>query len=340
MADEIVVDVPAPDTNIPEPPDPTLAPAPEVVVPPAPAPLPELRYEYQPTDEKGNALGGKQVIVYRTNDELAEKLRDQNIQLVRKLREVTRKQRLGLTDNDVPADLERLPEVQIAKQPLTVEERYQLSQDLNDPEKFEAARDKLISSSGLTQAIEQQQMTINQMLARTNAQIFIERTPTFYLCEDNLQTLTDWMVKNKLQPTVKNFEVAYSVVQEAGLLVAPPIVREEAPAAAVVPVAPAQPAQPAVVENTVPNSQAPVVPDTRISEPSQPQTKRQSHVPSGLNSRLASNTGPAPAAKTLTLADIDRMSSDEYGRRIKTDPEFVKLVNELESKRPPRPRRA
>ena len=79
---------------------------------PAPAaPEPELRYEYQPTDEQGRPLGGKQVILYRTPDELAQKLSEQNTQLVRKLREVTRKQKLGIRDDQVPADAARFEEI-------------------------------------------------------------------------------------------------------------------------------------------------------------------------------------------------------------------------------------
>jgi len=64
-------------------------------------PEPELRYEYQPTDAEGRSIGGKQVILYRTPDELAEKLRDQNISLVRKLRQVTKEARLGRGEDSI-----------------------------------------------------------------------------------------------------------------------------------------------------------------------------------------------------------------------------------------------
>lgn len=330
--------VPAPDLNAIEPPDPTLV-AP--VVPAAPV-VPELRYEYQPTDEHGRALGGKQVIVYRTSDELADKLRDQNVSLVRKLREVTKNNRLGRTvQEDVPADAERLPaDVEFKEIPLTPDERFQLSQDLVDPTKFDSARDRLFKSAmgvdpkEFREQQNQQQFTVKQLLARTNAVQFIEQTPEFYVCEENLEYITDWMIKNKLQPTVRNFQIAYSTAREAGLLSSPPIVREDAP----VPVATAP-----VTENTVPNiTQVPVEPAARISNVEQPQHTSQPQVPSGLNSRRASNTGviPASGAGALTLADIDKMSSDEYKRRVTTDPEFVKQVNDLEAKRPPRPRRA
>lgn len=331
MTEEILV--PAPDLTALEPPDPTIGVEPEPVVEVVPPLAPELRYEYQPTDEVGRPLGGKQVILYRSGDELAEKLRDQNIQLVRKLRQVTKNQRLGITETEnLPADLERLPRtVEFKEKPLSIEERYELAQDLVDPEKFESARDKLFESAigvapkDFREQQTQQQFTVQQLLARTNAQQFFESHQDFYVCEENLGTMTDWMIKNGLQPTVRNFEVAQSTLQEAGLLVAAPIVREETP-------------QATPVETMVPNSQAPVEPVARISDPVQPQPMRQPHVPSGLNSRTASPTGVVPATRTMSLADIDRMSSDEYKRRLQ-DPAFSKLVNELEETRPPKPRR-
>jgi hypothetical protein len=331
--------VPAPDLNAVEPPDPTAVIEQEPVVAPV-VEQPELRYEYQPTDEHGRTLGGKQVIKYRTPDELAEKLRDQNIELVRKLRQVTREQRLGIAPKEeLPNDLELMPKsVEYKELPLSIEERYALSQDLNDPEKFEAARDKLFESAtgvapkDFREQQNAQQFTVQQLLARTNAQQFFDAHPEFYVCEENLEVTTDWMIKNGLQPTVRNFELAQSKMQEAGLLVASPIVREEAPTPH------AAPAQPAAAENTASNSQTPVEPATRISSDAQPQPKRQAQVPSGLNSRLASTTGPVSEPRTMSLADIDRMPSDEYKRRL-TDPAFAKLVNELEMKRPPRPRR-
>ena len=39
-----------------------------------PAILPELRYSFQPTDDEGRPLGAKQVIKYKTSEELADKL--------------------------------------------------------------------------------------------------------------------------------------------------------------------------------------------------------------------------------------------------------------------------
>lgn len=313
---------------------------PEVTVEPlAPVEVPELRYTYQPTDDQNRPIGGVQVIKYRTPDELAEKLRDQNIQLVRKLRQVTKNQRLGVSENEnIPDEAERFSQpIDFTPKPLSVDERYAISQDLNDPDKFEAARDRLLESAigaspeDLRKTLNQQQITTMQLLARQNATQFMEQHPGFYAVSENLEVMTNWMLKNKLAPTVANFERAYSTMQEAGLLLAPPIVREEAPTPAVI--------VPPVAENTAPIVE-PAAPVARISDPVPPQhTSQPARVPSGLNTRVASNTGVDPSASSLSLADIDRMSSDEYKRRLLTDPKFSETVNKLEASRPARPSR-
>jgi hypothetical protein len=333
MTEEI--NVLPPDTDIVEPPDPTLTvpPAPLVETPPEPPPVPEQRYEYQPMDKLGRPLGGKQVIIYRTQEELVSKLTAQNNELVGKLREVSRRQKLGIADEEaVPADLEREAKIpKFERRPLTTEERYILAQDLNDPEKCEAARDKLLESAGyneMQQTVQSQQLALNQLLARTNAQVFLEQHPDFYACEENLGTITAWMVKNELHPSVRNFETAYSAMQRAGLLIASPIVREEAPKPAV-----------AATENTVPNTPEPVAPVSRITdEVQQPQPPKPARVPSGINSRVASSaTELPPDSSTLTIGEIERMPSDVYKKRLLTDPGFSEAVERAYSKVPPRP---
>jgi len=154
----------------------------------------------------------------------------------------------------------------------------------------------------------------------------MEKHPEFYSVTENLEVLTNWMIKNRLSPTVANFERANSTMNEAGLLLSPPIVREDAPVTR-------------VPENTVPNAE-PVAQVTRISDSVQPQQPSQpARIPSGLNSRVASNTGVQPQTGALTLADIDRMSSDEYKRRLLTDPKFSENVDKLEATRPAKTRR-
>ena len=304
------------------------------VVPVAPV-IEQKRYSYQPTDEHNRPLGGVQVILYTTEQELAEKLVHQNVELIRKLREVTRDNRLGRVQREESVESDSLPPtIEFAEKPLTAEERYAISQDMNDPAKFEDARDRMFESAvgvkpkEFRDALNQNQLQTQQLLARQNAEEWMSRHPEFYVCPENMSTICDWMVKTGLPPTVKNFEIAQNKMTEAGLLLSSPIVRE-APVAEV------------PVAEIVPKMQVLAPEQTRISEAPVPQEKRQSHVPSSLNNRVASDkdaiTPDATAA--LTLQVIDKMSSEEYRKQITTNPAFVKRVNELEAARPPRSRR-
>jgi len=351
------VPVPAPvDRTLDDPSDPTLddasdpklvevVPAVEPVVEPAaePAPepaveLPELRYEYQPTDTLGRALGGKQVIKYHTPDELPDKLRDQNIELVRKLREVTRKQTLGITDDvKVPDEALRFESfVELTPRELSAEERFNLSQDLNDPAKAVEAINELFkanigaSPDELRKMINTQQLTLAQMQAKSYYDLFEKQCTEFCPCAENKQILTDWMVKKGLAPTVTNFNLAFSTLKEAGLLLDNPIVREVTPAPEVPPVPPVVLA-PSPAESTEPKiPQAPAVPESRITPAEQPQAKRQVKVPSGLNSSNASDSiSSSGVTANITLSDIDDMPSEVYRKKLK-DPAFRKLVDDLE----------
>lgn len=322
---------------------------PTPVVPPAPTAPVEKRYEYQPTDESGRPLGGKQVIVYTTEQELAEKLRDQNIQLVRKLREVTRKQKLGIDDTPKAPDGQIFDSaVDLQEKPLTTEQVFELTQKLNDPTTFVEARDQLLESAlGCSPAEfrkrynEQQQLTL-QLLVKSNYDIF-EKTHSkdFDPSTENKQTMTDWMSKKGLAPTVANFEFALSQLKESGLILEAPTVREVAPPAPAPPVAPAPvaevpPAPPAPVV-TEPKPVVPASNESRIAPPVPPAAVRQPvRVPSGLNNASSSPAGPASVRTSLTVAEFERIPADELKRKLK-DPVFAAQVNELFKPKPREP---
>ena len=309
----------------PQPASEEVAPAVEPTVQPAVEPIApvELKYEYQPTDDQGRPMGGRQVIKYTTQEELTQKLVDQNISVLRQLRKVSRDARLGIAPGEsIPESAQRFDNItEFKPKDLNVDERFQLSQDLNDPEKFASARDRLLESAvgvppaKMAEILNQQQLATLQLMAKQNFDIFAANNPTFYSTDpENRKTLTDWMFKNKLAPTVENFNTAYSSLNSVGLLNEAPIVRSE----------------PVPVVEPAPKAQEPVVQESRITPVEQPQPKRHSQVPSGLNDRVSSAAGPAPVdGNSVTLADIDRMSPDDYKAKIK-DPRFAKLVNDLE----------
>jgi hypothetical protein len=312
------------------------SPVPTQVVPVVPAQVvpveqPELVYEYQPMDEFNRPMGGKQVIKYRTPDELTTKLVAQNNSILRQLRKVSREARLNQPTAGLPTDAERFTgAVEFKEKPLTADERFQLTQDLNDPEKFASARDRLLESAvgippaQLRDTLNKQQMDILQLRAKENFLMFSKDTN--FLTGDNATdkenatTLTDWMFKNQLAPTVDNFNLASSKLRAEGFLLEAPVMQQ-------VPVPPPQAVVP--VESVVPQAQEPVVPPVRINEPAPVQPKRHSQVPSGLNDRVSSASGVASTtANSLTLADIDAMSGDQYKKNMR-NPDFKNLVNRL-----------
>jgi len=315
---------------------------PEVTAPVV-APTTKVKWhEYQPVDEHNRAVGGLQRFSYTTPDELIEKLQKAHSNSILGMRDVKRKARLGTPEVDaLPTDLELTSNIiQFKEKPLTTEERYAISQDMNDPEKFESARDRLLESSlgvppaQLRDTLNTQQQQTKQIMARQNAEVWLERHPEFYACNENINTVCEWMTKTGLQPSVRNFEFAQTKMEEAGLLLSSPIVREVPP---VIP----QPQVVTPVAEIQPEPQAVAVEPVRINEAPVPQEKRQSHVPSGLNNRVAPVGGAMPTSDTeaLTLKMIDDMPSEDYRKQIMTNPAFVKRVNELEATRPPRPRR-
>lgn len=323
---------------------------PVIEEPPAPVEEPEQTYVYQPTDETGRPLGGKQVIKYRTHDELVQKMTDQNIQLVRKLREQTRKQRLGISSTDtIPDTAPRFDApVEFSPQALTAEDRIQLSRDLLDPEKVEEANSRLFEANvgakpeTVRNALSKLQADNLRLMAKVESDAFVRMTPDYFGCKENFETVTNWMMKNDLLPERGNFKLAYDTLRADGLLLEKPI--EVEPVLAPVPV---QVIAPVEVPATPPPAPAPV-------------EKPASRIGTGLN---RSNTVDAPAASRSVADDIvydfpvrdrvgkltgefvrytgiaavDKMPADEFRRRAVSDRTFnqryEKLVHEDEQRR-------
>jgi hypothetical protein len=306
-------------------PAPTVAVTPEPVAPPAPV---EKRFEYQNKDEHGRPIGGKQVIVYTDEADMQRKFAEKEQNLVRHLREVTRKQRLGITDNEealVDAEFVEVPEFRPRE--LTPEERFQLSQDINDPAKAIDAVNTMIEASvgmspaKLRETTAQNTFTLQQLTAKSNYDTFEKGATDFYPCSENKQALIEWMVKTKLQPSIANFQKAQSTLSRAGLLVDRPIVQEVVPTPA-----------PVAASVQEPNSQVPVVPESRIAPEEQPQTKRQVKVSSGLSEANSSTTNSAAQTVpmiSVTLAEIERMPSEQYKRWLK-DPANKAIRDEID----------
>ena len=204
------------------------------VLPPVPPPVvPEQRYEWQPTDANGKSMGGKQVITYKNQEELIQKFTEQNNLILRQMRKLSNDVKLGLTpDVEVPETAKRLPKNFDGFKPktLTADERFQLTQDLNDPAKFEDAKIRLAEATfGATPEVisevlsQSQQLLLEQQVVRSFDEFLENVGDSFYNITANRATLTDWMCQKQLAPTPQNFEIA--LARTAALLIPAPAVQ-------------------------------------------------------------------------------------------------------------------
>lgn len=292
---------------------------------PAPAPVvdevPEKRYEWQPTDENDRPLGGRQVILYRTEQEKFDKVIAANNLLIRQLRKVNREKALGSTE-DVPTDAERFQNVtEFKPRELSAADRFKIAEGLTNPETFADARDQLIESAfGVTPAklastLNETQRFIIQQRAVENYIDFVNATGVLDSM-NNRQVLTGWLGKRNLAPTVANFTIALNQCRQSGLIEDAPVVQQVTqPTPAPAPVAEV-PVVPVVTE---PNPQAPVAATPGLGSEPQPQAKRHSHVPSGLNASIASAAGPLVPVEgsSVTLETIDKMPAEVFKQWMK-----------------------
>lgn len=313
---------------------------PEQEVPPTPEPeaiVVEVKeYRYQPTDDSGRPIGGVQVLKYTTQEELVEKLQEQNVLILRRLRQETRKNRLGIVEEgEVPAEAPRFHTVEFNSRTLTPDERFQLSRDINDPEKFDDAADTLLEyklglkPADLRHTLQQQQDAIIAFRAQQEIAAFKEDNPDYYKCQENSDAITGWMSKRGLDPVKDNFQLAYDTLRHAGVIVEGPAAQTYMP-----PPAPVS-AEPPVVEQEAP---APV-PEPEEVKPVRP--------PSGLSRSQASTVGPvripgedivyeyidhrAGTKKILKgLAAVNAMPADEFKNRCNKERGFAKKVEALE----------
>jgi hypothetical protein len=300
--------------------------------------LVEKKYEYQPTDEQGRAIGGKQVIKYTTHEELAAKLQEQNVLLLRKLREQTKKIRLGIEEReDISEDAQKdYSIVEFTPRQLTNEENYALALKLQDPTTASQAAQEIMeaqlgtSFTDLGTTLRNIQTDNLNLRATIESNAFMADNPDYYKCQENGESITSWVSRYNLAPVRANFQRAYETLRAQGLLI-------NGPAQVTV-----QPIVP-VVEPVV----LPVVEEIPVVQPNDGPTVQtvQRRVPTGLTREMASDAGTPPKAdgsdityvvkgQTYTgQAAINMMPSEEYKRRLLTIKGFGKAVDALEATR-------
>lgn len=276
-----------------------------VVVPDTPK---EFRYEFQPTDENGASLGGKQVIVYDgTPEDLGKKMSAQNTELIRMSRKLKRDLHLsGATRDSIPETAKRFDasKYELKPEPLTAEERIQLAQDMQDPEKLDFVADRLVRSKiGDPDALRTRLARVEQQMDRSNVQeeakAFMRQRPEYFPHPENLKTLAAWIEKYELDPIVENFVLAYDTLKEF-------LIPRPAPAPVSVQPEP-----------------------TPVATPTPAPAPRP--VSTGLTRSNASDSGPVTSDNMAAFrAEINRMPGDEYKKRFLHEKGFKEKVEAMD----------
>jgi hypothetical protein len=317
------------------------------------------RYEYQPKDDEGRNLGRPQVILYDTQEELIEKLTEQNKLVIKEMRNLKKNNRLGILESEtIPETATRFaPPVEFKPTELSVDDRIALARDLTDPLKMEAAFDRLTAAKfgapveQIRKAITTTQQTMTDAQVRNEVSYFLQNTPDYYACKENFDTIYNWMIRYNLEPTRENFAMAFGRLSEAGILLQaggvvaePTVVVQEGPDTIVI-------APPAPVEEPVVVPPAPAA-----EEEEQPAYQRINTGLSGTGT--TSGGGPhmsQPAGSEITytipaaydedgkgnrimkrqqrtvsgLKALDAMDPEEYRARFNGEPGFKEKVNKL-----------
>lgn len=330
--------------------------APAIVETVAPV-VEEKSYEYQPTDEDNRPIGGKQVIKYRSQEELLFKLQEQNTLLIRKLRSETKKNRLGIQERETieeTAPRYKTP-VEFNPKQLSPEVRAQLSRDILDPETFDTAVTTIFESAlGINASDLRGELTDlrqDNLASKAQREVdkFVAKNPDYIGCQENFEAITHWMLRYDLAPVADNFQKAFDTLKASDLLVmsvevvpqatyTPPVAEPVAPAATAEEIVPTREEIP--VENQVP-----------VEKPAE-KPPVVSRVPTGLNNSNSSTAAPQPAVvgddilyeyvqkdaqgrqvgeKRVFrgLAALNAMPSEEYKRRIVNEKGFAKKAEKL-----------
>lgn len=288
----------------------------------------EKIYRYQPLDEHGRPIGGEQVLKYTTQEELTSKLVEQNNLLIRKLREKTKKERLGIVETEeISPEVARFQgPIEFKPRDLTNEEYAELARDLTDPNTAVEAQRKLVEASfgaapeAISSTLQSLQEQVLAAQAVAEATAFMTETPEYFQCQENGDAIVAYLSRYGLAPTRANYRYAYDKLMSQD----PPVLIQRPVAAPVVP-APVTP-----VEEAVP---------VRAAQP-----KFEGGIPTGFNRDMVSDEGtPNNPSNDITyqitrggqlvtlkgLDAINAMPGDEYGRRLRRDPSFAKKVEKL-----------
>ena len=274
--------------------------------------LPEQRYEWQPTDEDGHPIGNKQVIKFRTDQEKFDKMIEQNTLILRKLREQTRKIRLGIPDDDtISEEVPTIPKGKtLSSRKLTADEKYQMARDMQDPDKIEDALDRWaqarygVAPEDQVDAFNTLQNQMTEAEIEREAITFINSTPEYYGCATNFNILAGWMAKHNLQAKAENWKLAFEknkdiMLGPSSTPITPPVVAGREP----------------FIDGPTPVEAPVVVPP--VEEPQEFQ-----RITTALTRDNTSDVGTVrTVGSDIVYVIAGRTTSDKHGNKVKISPD-------------------
>lgn len=288
----------------------------------------KYREEYQPVDPNtGAPLGPLQVFEADTQEELIKKLVAAHNNASVSVYKAKMAAKVGTLLNMEPDP--ELPVKSFEETTISADERVKMANALKDPANTPHVIKQLLASFGIPveeirQILQERELQKASDFMYAQAQLFNEEHPEYVASEFNNDTMLKYLNKHKMSLTKKNLEIAYADLTSEGLLTiqAPEQPVQVAPAVTETPVVAAAPAP----EQAIPATATPAAPIS--AEPAEVRPKVSS---SGLSRENSSATpgAPAPKAPGITAQDVARMSSTEYSKRLRTDPEFRKAVDQL-----------
>ena len=299
-------------------------------------PVEEKRYTYQPQDESGRPIGGPQVIKYHTQDELTAGLVEQNTLLLRKLRQKTRNERLGIVETEnIGTEVPRyVGPVDFSPRSLSNDEYAEIARDLTDPVTAVEAQKRLFEASmgasadqvGETLRTLQEEVMSTRAVGEANA--FVAETPEFYKCPENAETLAAYLSRYNLAPIKDNFTFAFNKLNE---LDPSPFITRPADIPAPVPViaAPAEVHEPVLTVHDGPRAgEFPVIGLGSGLTRENAGDEGQPVMPVG-DDIVFDVTREGKLTRLTGLSAVNAMPGDEYGRRIRNERNFQKKVDAL-----------
>lgn len=285
----------------------------------------KFQIDYQIEDDNGNAIGPPQHFEADTQKELLDKVAAAHKNASRKMYDEMKKRKFG----DIIAPDPETPIQKFEARPLTADERVRIANASKDPATAIEAYQQMIEAT-FGAPIEKIRNTLQYSEVRQRidqsdyeSRLFAAAHPDYYPSDANKEKILTWLEKHTppLAITKKNLELAYEDLTASNMLTLRPPERVSAkpeevqappPPAAIPPAATADPA----ITGPTTEVQAPLVP-------------KQSS--SGLGRSDGSATPPAtpPKAPGITMAQINRMTSIDFDRRVREDPVFKKAVEEM-----------